>query len=440
MRLKWLSYPLVALAATVVMAIRPDLSAQCDAPEPHVPLVRAEDPKADEKVEPKYPRGRVAPTEEQLKTAHDAAKKRHDHRVKRLPEAAPASFDCRTMGWVGPVQNQADCGSCWDVATCGVITNSYIKAGYGKNDGTFVLSPQFILDCTQNGGCNGDWGTTVLNIAKSKGIPLSSDYGPYTARPGSCKLKSGTKMYTIADFGFCTPGQEEGISSTQDIKNCIAQYGPVATALAANSDWDNYRSGVIPYRKLSPNSVNHEVSIIGWDDSKVAPNTTAKGAFLVLNQWGESWGEKGCIWIPYGSHQIGTECAWVTVTALPPPPPPGPTPPDPIPPSPPTPGGGFTGTIAKVQTYKDGVPVGPELTVVGGAPSGGGLEAELKTAGVDPVIITDVLQLITDLKNKAGFAKILADVLKIVTDLGVLKEQGKIGRAPCGEAPCALAA
>lgn len=330
--------------------------------------------------EPQYHRGHVPPTDEYRKAVHAEAKSRLGNKVGALPVALPAAFDCRAQGWTPPVGNQKDCGSCWAYDTCDQITCAYIKAGQFKNDGSAKLSAQYFLDkCgPPNGGCNGDWGTTVMRHAKSTGVPLESDY-PYLARVGACKLPASAKLYKIDDWGFCTPGQEEGMSTTQDIKNAMMQYGVLSTAIAANGDWDVYRGGVMPYRRLTAYDVNHEVTIVAWDDAKSVPGTSTKGAFLIRNSWSTAWGDRGYAWVGYGSHQIGTEAIWVTVPGAPTPP--GPTPPGPVPPSP----NGFTGTVTTTttETYKGGLFTGKNTTTT--------------TTAVTPVIVVGDEHLVADL-------------------------------------------
>jgi cathepsin L len=233
------------------------------------------------------------------------------------------------MGWTGPVLDQGNCGTCWDVSGCDCITACFIKAGAAKNDGSFEIAAQYLLDqCGyQNAGCNGDDSINVLDWAKTNGIPCESDYGPYTAVQGRCKFKAGTKLYKLADWGFCTPSQQQGVAAVQDIKNAMVQHGPISSAVAADNSWDNPAAdGSIPYRKLTPNDIDHDIQIVGWDDGKQIQGAPTKGAWLVKNQWNTTWGANGYCWIAYGSHQIGTEAAWGTVAALPPPPtPPTPT-------------------------------------------------------------------------------------------------------------------
>ena len=50
------------------------------------------------------------------------------HQVLRATPTPP-TWDSRTQGWVGPVKNQGQCGSCWDFSGTGVVEIAYYKAG-----------------------------------------------------------------------------------------------------------------------------------------------------------------------------------------------------------------------------------------------------------------------------------------------------------------------
>lgn len=397
--------PAVAFGDAQPVHPQPMPVAKADVPAVGLPGAKADVPAK------KFARGLVSPVPAVLELRHEAAFKRHGHRMKSLPTATPASFDCRAMGWVGPMLDQGQCGSCWDVSGCDCITSAFIKAGLAKNDGSFAISAQFILDqCGySNDGCNGDDSVNVIAYAQKSGIPCEQDYGPYTAQQGRCK-STNAKRYKIDGSGYCTPSQQSGMASTQDIKNAMVQFGPISTAIAADSSWDGATpSGVIPYRRLTPNDIDHDVQLVGWDDARQIPGAPAKGAWIMKNQWSEQWGDKGYGYLAYGSHQIGTEAMWVSVAALPPAPvPPGPTPVPPGPgPVPPAPGTGFTGTL----TYSNGTLV----TVTPG--DAGPATGPIDTTGLPLALIVDLAKLAADVRAKATVQVLFADVLQIFADL-----------------------
>lgn len=289
------------------------------------------------KQEKKYATGRVEPADLKERIAKSYAL--HHKKLKALPKVTAASYDCRTLGIVPPIVDQGSCGSCWDFSGCGMITSAFIKAGYGKPDGSLRISEQYVLDCGRNGGCNGDDNTTVLDQCKQSGIPLESGYGPYIARAQRCKTPTD-KLYKIDDWGFCTTSNSQGVASTQDIKNAMVAYGPIGAAIAADDAFMNVRPGEV-FRGNSRN-INHDIILVGWDD--------AKGAWLLRNSWG-NWCDGGYCWIAYGANSVGTEAVWCTVKSVAPPTPPDPGP-TPIPPSP-TPTPGF-GTITLDNDLKAG--------------------------------------------------------------------------------------
>ncbi len=271
----------------------------------------------------KYGRGHKTP--KNIKELHAKSWARHGKHLMAMPKVTAPTWDCRTLGYVTPVDDQGQCGSCWDVSATGVIATAFCKAGWAKNDGSFNISAQYIMDCTQNGGCNGDDASTVTLWCRDHGIPSTADYGPYisgnSGGPGNCKDMTGKKLWQIDQQGYCA--QQDGIAPTQSIKDAIVQYGPVSSAVDAGG-FNGYVSGVMAG---DGSSVDHDVSIGGWDDNKGGPGV---GCWLVKNQWSEQFGENGYCWIPYGKWSIGTSALWVHALPFappPPPPPPNTTPP-----------------------------------------------------------------------------------------------------------------
>lgn len=237
------------------------------------------------------------------------------HRVLQADlssEAPPPTWDSRTQGWIGPIKDQSQCGSCWDFSGTCVVEVAYYKAGVLPSDGSAALSEEYTLSCGRNGGCNGDDNVNVLEWAKATGLPSTADYGPYASRPGQCKWKQGMKLYRIDDWGFCDGQQGQGVTDTVAIKNAIMKYGCVGCAVAAGGDnfW-NTGQGVGTGRS---HNIDHDVVLVGWDDSK-----GSGGAWIMRNSWGTSWGTGGYAWVQYGAYDLGTEAVWASINAMAPP-------------------------------------------------------------------------------------------------------------------------
>jgi len=58
----------------------------------------------------------------------------------------------------------------------------------------------------------------------------------------------------------------------------------------------------------------HAVCAVGYDDSKVIVNPSnkksSKGALLIRNSWGSSWGDNGYGWLPYDYVLTGLASDW----------------------------------------------------------------------------------------------------------------------------------
>lgn len=103
----------------------------------------------------------------------------------------------------------------------------------------------------------------------------------------------------------------------QAVKGAILQYGAVTTGMKADYDLFHYvsTSGTAKYEVQyfnpgkNPNDATHEVTIIGWDDTKqiTTSATTTTGAWLVQNSWGRSnwtdpnvaYANDGTFWAPF---------------------------------------------------------------------------------------------------------------------------------------------
>lgn len=225
--------------------------------------------------------------------------KDHLRQLKAIP--TPPKWDSRSLGFVGPIKDQGQCGSCWDFSGTGTIEIAFNKSGIGGGPTSFILSEEYSLSCYRSGQCNGDDNTTILEWAKSTGLPLTADYGGYTAAPGSCLYRPGMTLYQPDDWGFADGSGGSGVTPTPDIKSAIMQYGAVGCGIATDDAFQNYDPTTV-FEDTGATTIDHDVILVGWDDST--------GSWILRNSWGTDWGEAGYMRIAYGANLVGTESVW----------------------------------------------------------------------------------------------------------------------------------
>lgn len=274
-------------------------------------------------------KGYIPLTPERSRELRAQSRAAHGGRISMLSKftAVPAAFDCREKGWLIPTFDQGNCGSCYvDSTIRGTLTSAFIIAGYGKNDGSFVMSTQYGMDCHNFGGCNGGNGTEVIAWIMQNGwyaekwVDLQgkahNDYPPYAARSLACRKVDGAKVWKPATWGFVNAN---GKPTVAEIKAAMYKFGPLNIALDAGGQFSN---GVGTITSLG-RSINHEINCVGWDDNKDG------GSFLLWNQWGDGWGNGGFRWCTYKAAANIVDWFFISVDPLPAPPPdpePGPGP------------------------------------------------------------------------------------------------------------------
>ncbi|MEN6458014.1 MAG: lectin like domain-containing protein [Thermoguttaceae bacterium] len=199
----------------------------------------------------------------------------------------PASYDLRNVSgsnYVTSVKSQGSWGTCWAFATYASVESSIlVDSGTTTNMSERNAAYMHGFDWDVNVGGNSYISEAYLSRGSGA---ISEATDPYTDM-GTPDTITGPIAYYVTEM--------LRLDSDSDIKTAIMTYGAVLTSMCWSDS--SYRSSDYTYYYSGTASTNHDVAIIGWDDTKVTAGGT--GAWLCKNSWGTTWGNSGYFWISY---------------------------------------------------------------------------------------------------------------------------------------------
>lgn len=214
----------------------------------------------------------------------------------------PYAYDYRNNGKITTVRNQANLGTCWAFASLTALTTTLLP------EMEYDFSPDHM---SRNNGYNltqeegGDYTMAMAYLAAWKG-PVLEVEDPYGDGVSPDNLQPSVHV------------QEMQILESKNydkIKRAVFLYGGVQSSLFMNmndaegNSSQYYNADTSAYCYIGTQRSNHDVVIVGWDDSYPASNfSTAPegdGAFICVNSWGEQFGEGGYFYVSYFDSNIG---------------------------------------------------------------------------------------------------------------------------------------
>lgn len=213
----------------------------------------------------------------------------------------PYSYDYRTEGRVPEIKNQSTLGTCWAFASLMALETA-LKPEHSIDFSEDHMSINNNFSMTQNDG--GEYTMAIAYLASWTGPVLEED-DPYG------------DGYSPDDLEAVVHVQEAQVLESKNydvIKKSVFLYGGVQSSLYmempdSKSSSMYYDDNKYSYCYIGPEKPNHDVVIIGWDDTYPASNFTVEpegdGAFVCANSWGEEFGDMGVFYVSYYDSNIG---------------------------------------------------------------------------------------------------------------------------------------
>lgn len=268
-----------------------------------------------------------------------------------MMETLPSSVTLVGTDFLPPIDNQGGVGSCASQSVAHTqFSNAVARYLHSLNpesefkpakDSKYCFSPKFTYTYS---GAGTAW---VYNVLVEHGC-LTSEYsgfhkdsggGSQLGRPGNY-YKDSIKWdadlgdlykalnyrlndyeqiwFTSAPYSGQMTTTEKGQELLFKIKEAIASGNVVVTG-GYPSRWQTgivYKGGDLarPAEKIITYSVaegdgGHQVTLVGYDDNieTRVGNVILKGAFLMANSWGKSYGNNGYIWVAYDALNTKSE-------------------------------------------------------------------------------------------------------------------------------------
>lgn len=228
-------------------------------------------------------------------------------------DAIPVSFDSRTAwpGCIGPIQNQARCGSCWAFGCIESLSDRFCIHSNATVNTT--LSFMDLVTCdNSDAGCEGGDPYTAWQFTKSAGVvegwcdPYTIPTCPPAQQPclnfvttPPCHKACINGSVWSADLHHAKTVYAVG-SSVAQIQTEIMTNGPVEAAFEVYEDFVHYKSGVYVHHSGALLG-GHAVKMIGWG---VLNGTNY---WTVANSWTTTWGADGFFLIIRGVDECGIE-------------------------------------------------------------------------------------------------------------------------------------
>ena len=214
--------------------------------------------------------------------------------------ALPEKYDMRDYGRVSPVRDQGRYGTCWAFASLGAFETTIrpMEESIFSVDHMSMCN-SYALDVNSGG----EHTMSIAYLAAWQG-PVYEDDDPYGDGMSDPNLEAEKHL----EEALIINGRDDNT-----IKSAIFRYGAIETSIYSALEYADsysmyYSSEYAAYYYDGDETPNHDIVIVGWDDTFPKENFTVHpegdGAYICKNSWGEEFGDDGYFYVSYYDTKI----------------------------------------------------------------------------------------------------------------------------------------
>ena len=253
---------------------------------------------------------------------------------KSASATLPVSYDLRTS--MPPVRNQYPFGNCWTYAAMAATEFNLIGKRLASSS-DIDLSEWYLTYFAYNDESSLKPGFTNSSdeaYYDAGGSPwlavalLSRGTGSVSGLKVATPIRSADvyvpnvmeREWKLKNALYLNIGIQKAAERRQLVKETIMAYGVVLARFYWDDDAFN-KDNFAYYLRSDFSTVNHDVTIVGWDDDYPKENFNdgnrpkENGAWLVRNSWGARWGDEGYFHVSYEEGTLCNVVVFDTVSA-----------------------------------------------------------------------------------------------------------------------------